>query len=129
MAEKTGAQMVAEALTGTDHRPVLVNGKFYIINSPTIHRLAGCIQCLSGMPKGDSVAGVLQNLGDFGKLAKALSWLIKGDESIAEELSHGTPEECIEGIEKGLSLIDVSVFQRAVALQRYVARLAARNTK
>lgn len=127
--EKTGAQMIAEALTGADFRTISVNGKFHIIPSPTIHRLAGCIKCLGAMQTGTDVKSVLLTIGDLTAYARALSWLIKGDESLTDTLAQGTPEECVTGIEKGLELIDIQVFTKAVTLQKYVARLAATNTR
>lgn len=127
--EKTGAQMVAEALTGADFRIISVAGRFYTIPSPTIHRLAGCIKCLSAMRTGTDIRDVLMTIGDLTAYARALSWLIRDDESLTDELSKGTPEECVLGIERALELIDIQVFTKAVTLQKYVARLAASNTR
>lgn len=127
--EKTGAQMVAEALTGADFRIISVAGRFYTIPSPTIHRLAGCIKCLSAMRTGTDIRDVLMTIGDLTAYARALSWLIKDDETLTDELSKGTPEECVRGIERALELIDIQVFTKAVTLQKYVARLAASNTR
>lgn len=127
--EKTGAQMVAEALTGADYRIISVAGRFYNIPSPTIHRLTGCIKCLSAMKTGTDIKDVLMTIGDLTAYARALSWLIRDDESLTDELSKGTPEECVHGIERALDLIDIQVFTKAVTLQKYVARLAASNTR
>lgn len=127
--EKTGAQLVAEALTGADFKTISVAGRFYMIPSPTIHRLAGCVKCLSAMRTGTDIKAVLLTIGDLTAYARALSWLIRGDESLTDELAKGTPEECVRGVEKALELIDIQVFTKAVTLQRYVARMAAANTR
>lgn len=117
--------MIAEAIVGADFKIVRINGKFYKIEPPTIHRLAGCIKCLAGMKQGETIKDALETLGDLGKYAAALSWLVAGDETMAKEFEQGKPKEVVDAVETGLSLIDVEVFQKAVILSKYVARIAA----
>jgi hypothetical protein len=40
------SNLVASALVAEDKKTVFINGKGYIIKSPTIRRLAGAISCL-----------------------------------------------------------------------------------
>ena len=121
--------MVAAALIGADYRTVAVNGICYLIQSPTIYRLCGCIKQLAGMKQAETVKDVIESLGDLNKYAKALSWLVKGDESLADTFSQATPKDVVNALEIGLSLIDISVFQKAAVLAKYVAKVAATNTK
>jgi hypothetical protein len=121
------AKLVSSAIIGADVAIVVINSKQYVIQPPTIHRLAGCISVLTRFELSDEPT-LAELLGKFDdkSLSEALSWLIKGDGSLAEELSHGTYEEVLNGVSKGISLISAQVFYQAVSLARSVALLAAR---
>lgn len=121
-----GAKLISEAILGLDMRVVVVADKQYVIKSPTIKKLAGCARCLSELPKADTFADMLNAINNADKLAKALSWMINGDESLYEDLSKGTYKEIVDALEKAYSMIDMRDFMRAVGLQRSVAELTAR---
>lgn len=122
------AEIISSAIIGTDREIILVNGKQYVIKPPTIHRLAGAISCLStfGLPDKPALRDILLAIKDVSVCSEALSWLINGDDRLSEELSHGTVEEIVGGLEKGLSLISTEVFLRAVNLAKNVALLTAK---
>lgn len=109
-----------------DFKTVMVGGKAYTVFPPTIHRLAGAIPHLSGVEEAESLKDVLLSLGESKAYSKALSWLIRGDESLSEELSKGTYEENVDALDETFSMIDSKVFLKAVSLARNVSLLAAK---
>lgn len=121
-----GAKAVGEAITGLDFATVVVNGKAYTIFPPTVNRIAGAAKCLSSVHEGDTWRNVILSLGDYGQYAKALSWFIQGDESLAGELGNGTDRELVEALEVSMSMIGIEVFRKAVSLARSVGLLTAR---
>lgn len=119
--------MINSAILGMDFKTIVVAGKVYIVMPPTIKRLSGAGYWLSDVDKGDGIKDILLSLNDSMKLAKALSWFIQGDESLAEELSGGTLEELADGLETAYSLLSVKDFLRLSALAKNVASLTARQ--
>ena len=118
--------MVAETIINKDYRTVVVNGKAYTLFPPTIEYLSGAISHLSGVKEAETVKDVILSLGDADKYAKALSWFIIGNESLAGELSKGTFEEVVDALEKVVDMIDTKVFLKAANLARSVSLLAAK---
>jgi hypothetical protein len=123
------SNLVASALVAEDKKTVFINGKGYIIKSPTIRRLAGAISCLSKLnfENGKTFHEVFLANADCGQYAKAISWFIEGDASLSDELSDGTFEEIIEALETALSLLSPDFFWRAVSLTKSVCGLAAKS--
>lgn len=119
------AQTIAAALIGKDVMPFLVANKRYVMRPPTIRRLAAAGYYLAGYDIGSSVSELLASITDMGKLCKALSCFLKGDESIAEQLMDGTPEEIVNGLEIAYGMLSPQVFIKAVSLARSVASLIA----
>lgn len=115
-------KLINGAILGFDGESVVVNDKIYIINPPTIAKIAGAAYWLSDLDGTDSLVGALKNIDSA---SKALSWLIKGDDSIAEELSHGTMDEVTKALETGYSLISAENFIRLSTLAKNVGRLTA----
>lgn len=108
---------------------IAVNGRQYVVYPPTIRKMTGGIMHLSevGMKDRPTVKETLQSITEsFDLCAKALSWFIKGDESLYDELSDGKPEEILSGLETAISLISPEVFLKAVSLAKNVASLAAK---
>ncbi|WP_307759038.1 hypothetical protein [uncultured Mediterranea sp.] len=122
----TGAKIISESIIGMDFRTVIVGGKSYTVYPPTIHKLAGAISHLSNIQDAESLRDVLLSLGDSEAYSKALSWLITGDESLSDELSHGTMDEVVDALDETLSMIDSKVFLKAVSLAKNVSLLAAK---
>lgn len=120
-----GADIISKSIVGTDFRTIIVDGKGYTIYSPTIYALSGAISYLCNVREGETLKDILLSLADLKYHAHALSWFINGDDSLFEELSKGSYEECVNGVEEAISMIDVSVFQKAVGLAKNVSLLAA----
>lgn len=121
-----GANIISSSIIGSDFKTIMVNKKAYTVYPPTIERLAGAISYLSEVRDAETMRDVLLSLGESDKYSKALSWFIRGDESLDEELRKGTYEECVNGLEEAISMIDMVVFLKAVSLARNVSRLAAK---
>ena len=117
-------EMISAALLGIDHEAVFIGGKVYHIHPPTIRRLAGAVRHLKG-GEGETMKDVILSL-DLEETAKALSWLVEGNESLYDVFLDAPANEVVEGVVRGLSLIDPTNFTRLSALQRSVRSLIAR---
>lgn len=120
-----GARVVGAALAGLDCEVFLVADKRYVMRPPTIRRLARAGYHLAGFDTGRTMGELLSSITDMGRLCKALSCFLKGDESIADELSDGTPAEVVAGLEAAYRMLDPQVFIKAVGLARNAASLIA----
>ncbi|MDR2913686.1 MAG: hypothetical protein LBV74_02440 [Tannerella sp.] len=123
------AKLVSSSVIGIDIRVFTVNSKQYTVQPPTIYKISAAISCLCNADLDDkpTVKEILYSLKDSSdSCAKALSWFINGDESLYDELKHGTLEEVVDGLEAAISLIPAQVFLKAVNLARNVASLAAK---
>lgn len=124
-----GAKVISEAIAGLDIRVVVVADRRYTILPPTIHKIAGAANHLSGftLPKENaSIADVLTTINRTKELASALSWFIQDNAELADELSHGTVGELTKALETAYSMIDMRDFMKAVGIAKYVAELTAR---
>lgn len=117
-------ELVSSALLGIDHEAVFIGGKVYHIYPPTIRRFVGAARYLKG-GDGDTIKDVILTIDGEG-LAKALSWFITGDESLAETFMDAPVNEVQDGVIKGLSLLDPGNFMRLSALRRSVRSLIAK---
>lgn len=129
MNEKdNAAYLVASALLGFDEKAVSVAGKVYVIPAPTIRQIAGAGRYLcQNIADGFTLQDVLRELSTADALPKALSWFIKGDESLAEELSNGTYKELVHGIEVAISLMSIEPFCKLSVLKKSVGKLIAKQ--
>ena len=121
------SKLISEAIIGNDYAIVYVNNKAYAIQPPTIKKLAGAISCISDIDFGDegTIKDMLLAAEDFKSYAAALSWLVKGDLSISEELSEGTLEEVVDAISSAIDLVEINPFLKAASLTRSASLLAA----
>lgn len=119
------AKLVNGAILGYDGEPVEVNGAIYIINPPTIAKIAGASYWLSGFGNVSSIGEIFSSLKDMDNASKALSWFIEGNDSLAKEFSKGSMEEVTSALEKAYSLISAENFIKLSTLARNVARLTA----
>lgn len=115
-------KLINGAILGFDGEPVVINDKVYIINPPTIAKIAGAAYWLTDLDGSDSLIGSLKNIESA---SKALSWLIKGDISLSNELSKGTLEEVTKALEIAYALISAENFIKLSTLARNVGRLTA----
>ncbi len=123
--EKNASKIVNASVLGKDFETVFVNGNAYVIYPPTIHRIAGAGYYLSDLKDGVTVMDMLRSLKDTKQVSLALSWLIKGDESLSEELANGEFDEVVEGLAIGLSMISTESFHKLSVLAKNVANLTA----
>lgn len=120
------SKIVSSSIIGKDFETVVVNGKAYVILPPTIHKIAGVSYCLSDIGEANTIGEIVKAIKDISAAAKALSWLIKGDESLEKELSEGELGEVVEALETGISMISAENFLKLSALAKNVAILTAK---
>ncbi|MBR1526794.1 MAG: hypothetical protein IJ640_09085 [Prevotella sp.] len=122
------AKTVSSAIIGYDVKVVLVNGKRYAIKPPTIQKMAGGAYWLSTFDrKGkESIDEIIMAMTEIEPVAKSLSWMIQGDESLFDELKQGTLDENIVALCTAFSLINTENFTMLSALARNVGKLIAK---
>ena len=125
--KKKASKLISAAIIGLDGETILVAGRAYHILPPTIKKLAQAAFHLADMEEAETIKGMFMSLGKPEPLCKALSCLIRGNESLCEELKDGTLEELVEGLETAYSLISVANFWKLSALARNVANLTAKQ--
>lgn len=125
--EQNAAKIVSSAILGMDFKVVIVNGKSYIVTPPTIKKIAGAAYWLSDVKDGKNIKELLASINNVEPLAHALSWFIQGNDSLFEELSNGTLNEVIDGLESAYSLLSTKNFLRLSVLAKNVASLTARQ--
>ena len=120
------SKLVADAILGEDSVTTMVNGKTYCISPPTIIKLVKAAKYLNSFEEGKTLAEVLGMLKNLYDACKALSIFIQGDESISDELSKGTFEEVVNGLQTAYSLISIKDFQTLSILAKSAARMIAK---
>ena len=125
--EQDAAKIVSSAILGMDFKVVIVNGKSYIVTPPTIKKIAGAAYWLSDVKDGKNMRELLASINNVEPLAHALSWFIQGSDSLFEELSNGTLDEVIDGLESAYSLLSTKNFLRLSVLAKNVASLTAKQ--
>lgn len=120
------SKLVADAILGEDTVTIIVNGKAYYVSSPTIIKLVKASKYLDSFEEGKTLAEVLGMLKNLNDACKALSVFIQGDESISDELSKGTLEEVVNGLQTAYSLISIKDFQTLSILAKSAARMIAK---
>ena len=118
-----GVQLVSSAVLGIDQEAVFIGGKVYHIYPPTIRRFVGAARYLKG--EGETLKDIILSM-DMDGAAKALSWLIRGDESLYDTFLDCPVNEVQDGLIVGLGMLDPQNFIRLSALQRNVRSLIAR---
>lgn len=121
------SKIVSAAALGLDYKAVLVAGHRYIINPPTIKRLIGAAHYLAGVEDVKDPDAIVRNENALAALPVALSYFIKGDESLADDLAHGTPEELTAAITAAYSLISTVPFSMLSLLSKNVAETTAKQ--
>lgn len=122
-----GSKVVSASIVGADFVNVMVNNKVYSIFPPTIHKLAGAGLYLSDFGDEQTFRDVIKSINSSDKLAHALSWLIKGDDSLFEELERGTFDELVDAIGEAYSLVSIENFTKLSALAKNVRNLIAKQ--
>lgn len=120
------SKLVADAILGEDTVTIIVNGKAYYVSPPTTIKLVKAAKYLDSFEDGKTLAEVLGMLKNLDDACKALSVFIQGDESISDELSKGTLEEVVNGLQTAYSLISIKDFQTLSILAKSAARMIAK---
>lgn len=121
------AKIVSSAVLGMDFLTILVSGKAYVVMPPTIHKIAGVGYYLSEMGVGNSIADMINDMKNMGNVAHALSYFIKGDDSLFEEFINADFNDVISGLEKAFSLISTRDFSKLSILAKNVQNLTAKQ--
>lgn len=118
--------LIADAILGEDTVAIIVNGKVYFVSPPTIIKLVKAAKYLDSFEEGKTFAEVLGMLKNLDDACKALSVFIQGDECLSEELSKGTLEEVVNGLQTAYSLVSIKDFQTLSILAKSAARMIAK---
>lgn len=124
--KKNAAKVVSSAILGVDFRVVVVAGGRYVINPPSIKRLAGAAHCLAEVADAQNMADILASQDNIGRMAAALSWFITGDDKLKGRLADGTLKELVDALQVAYNMLDVGDFTRLSALAKNVGRLTAK---
>ena len=121
------SKLISEAIVGGNYILVYVNGKAYPVSPPTIKNLAGAISSLSNVEfkEDGTLKDMIMSGKDVEAYSRALSWFIKGDLSISEDLSEGTMVEIIDALSSVFDMIGISPFLKAASLTKNASLLAA----
>ena len=121
------AKLVSSALIGADFEVIDVNGKAYILKPPTIDKIAGAVSRLSklSLPDSATLKDMFCNQEDANEYAAALSYLINGNYDLTDELSKGTFDEIVNGLDVGFGLISAKSFSIAASLTKSASLLVA----
>lgn len=120
-------KLVAGDIAGYNFKNVIINDKAYTMSPPTIRRLAGAAFHLADIRDADSLRGVIATVSEGEKLCRALSWLLTGDESLADELAEGQLDEVIDAISDGFAMLDVGNFIKLSILKKSARSLTAKQ--
>lgn len=125
--ERNAAKIVSSAILGMDFKVIVVNNKSYVLTPPTIKKIAGASYYLSDIGKGNTIRELLLTINNAEAISHALSWFIKGDDSLFEELSKGNMNEIVDGLDTAYSLISTDSFLKLSVLAKNVANLTAKQ--
>ena len=120
-------KLVSSAILGLDIKVVIVAGKRYAIQPPTIERFAGAGMYLAEIADCESISDLLQGQSIEASV-KALSWFVCGNDKLADELKQGTLTEITTALAEAYSLCGLQDFSMLSTLAKNVARMVA-NTK
>lgn len=120
------SKLVVDAILGEDTVTIIVNGKVYYVPPPTIIKLVKAAKYLDSFEDGKTLAEVLGMIKNLDDSCKALSVFIQGDECLSDELSKGTLEEVVNGLQTAYSLISIKDFQTLSILAKSAARMIAK---
>lgn len=98
-----------------------------MLKTPTIHQIVGMAYYLSDVKEGETLKDILSTINNAESYCKALSYLIKGDESITKDLMKGTMDEVVNALVEGYNLISLENFIKLSTLKRSVAKMIAKQ--
>lgn len=124
---ENGARLISSALIGLDGETVVVNGRAYFVSPPTIKKIAGAGYYITKYGGEKTIGDMLKMMSQSMDACKALSWFIQGNEDLADELSNGTINEVVDGLETCIKLISTENFLRLSLLARNVRSVIAKQ--
>lgn len=119
------SKLITDAILGEETRMVVVGGKPYFVEPPTILKIAKAAKYLDSVEGGTTMEAVLDMMKNLKNACKALSVFIQGDENLEEDLSQGTPAEIVAGLKEVFSLISITDFQELSTIAKSVAKMIA----
>lgn len=126
MKQRKATKIVSGAIAGLDSETVLINGKVYIIDPPTIHKISGAGYYLSDIGDYQTISDVINDMKNFSSYAHALSWFIKGDDSLVDEFMNAPFNDVSEAIGVAFTMLPPENFIKLSALARNVQQLIAK---
>lgn len=100
----------------------------YPVAQPVVKRLAGAVSCISDLDMQD--AGTLKDMllsaKDCSAYARALSWFIKGNEELTDELMEGKYAELVDALAAIFDMISIAPFAKAASLTKNASLLVAK---
>ena len=124
---RNAAKIVSSSLLGLDGETIMIGGKVYMMLPPTIKRIAGAAYYLSSFGDEKDMKDIIAHMADVGDAAKALSYLVCGNESLAEAMSEGTVDELVASLEVAVRLIGAQDFSKLSLLARNVKKVTAKQ--
>ena len=121
---RKGADLVADAILGSEFKTIVVGGEPYFVKPPTIRKIAGLGRALAGC-EGDTIQNILDMLTNAEKAAEGLSYLLNGDETLTDKFLDAPLHEVVDGIATGMSMVGIEDFQKLSALSKSVRKLIA----
>lgn len=127
--EKTdnAARLVSGALLGLDYRAVMIGGRRYIIEPPTIKKLCGAAYHLAEAEEAQTIADLVRSQKSLRGAAAALSWLVKGDDSLTETFAAATLEEVVTALGEAYQLASANPFLMLSLLAKNAAKTIAKQ--
>ena len=119
------SKLITDAILGEETRTIVVGGKPYFVEPPTILKIAKAAKYLDSVEGGTTMEAVLDMMKNLKNACKALSVFIQGDENLEEDLSQGTPAEIVAGLKEVFSLISITDFQELSTIAKSVAKMIA----
>ena len=118
--------LVSSAVLGVDIETIPIGSKVYVAHPPTIRKIAGAGRYLGDFVNIDSATKLLSALSNE-NLAYALSWLLEGNDSLAEEFKDADVNELAAGVIVCLDMISPQNFTKLSVSARSVRKLIARQ--
>lgn len=126
MKQQKASKIVSGAILGLDSETALIDGKVYFIEAPTIAKIAGAGHYLANIGDCESLSDILSNMEHFENYAHALSWLIKGDDSLSETFINAPFEDVVSALSVAFTMISPENFIKLSVLAKSVLRLIAK---
>ena len=121
------AKAVADAVLGEDFRVIILGGKAYPVNPPTIATICKAIQYLSQVDKTDTGKENLEKVkDDMVNMLKGVSVFLFDVPDRYEEIAGASVKELRDALETIIKLISAEDFFVCAALAESVARMAAK---